>query len=68
MPNNINADYKTISVKRFAPNLGAEVTGADLSKPVSNEQFAEINRAFLDHQVLFFREQIVLLKLFYNLH
>lgn len=57
MPNNINADYKTISVKRFAPNLGAEVTGADLSKPVSNEQFAEINRAFLDHQVLFFREQ-----------
>ncbi len=52
-----NSDYKTISVKRFAPNLGAEITGVDLSKRVSNDQFAEIKRAFLDHQVLFFKDQ-----------
>lgn len=37
--------------------IGAEVRGLDLSAPLSENAFADLNRAFLDHQVLFFRDQ-----------
>ena len=37
--------------------LGAEIRGVDLSKPVSDSLFADINQAFLDNQVIFFRDQ-----------
>ena len=50
-------NYKFISAKPFAPNLGAEIYGVDLSKPVSKAQFGDIFQAFLDHQVLFFKNQ-----------
>tara|TARA_B100001094_G_scaffold315322_1_gene355187 strand:- start:2 stop:850 length:849 start_codon:yes stop_codon:yes gene_type:complete len=50
-------NYKFISARPFAPNLGAEVYGVDLSKPISEEQFLDIYKAFLDHQVLFFKDQ-----------
>ena len=50
-------NYKLIEAKPFAPNLGAEIYGVDLSKPVSEGQFADIHKAFLDHQVLFFKNQ-----------
>ena len=50
-------NYKFISVRPFAPNLGAEVYDVDLSEPISQEQFADIYKAFLDHQVLFFKNQ-----------
>jgi len=51
------ASYSYIDVRPFAPNLGAEIHGVTLSDGVSSEQFGEIRQAFLDHQVLFFREQ-----------
>ena len=50
-------NYEHISAKPFSPNLGAEIYGVDLSKPISDAQFADIHRAFLDHQVLFFKNQ-----------
>lgn len=50
-------DYQRIEVKPVAGACGAEVTGVDLSQPLENEIFAEIHQAFLDHQVLFFRDQ-----------
>ena len=37
--------------------LGAEVTGIDLSGPVSEAEKAVIRQAFLDHKVIFFRGQ-----------
>ena len=40
-------NYEFISVRPFAPNLGAEVYGVDLSKSISEEQFADIYKAFL---------------------
>lgn len=49
--------YETIDVTRIAGALGAEVTGVDLSKPLSDEVFGEIYQAFVDHQVIFFRDQ-----------
>ena len=38
-------------------SIGAEIRGFDLSKKLSDDGFAQINQAFLDYQVLFFREQ-----------
>ncbi|MEM7405556.1 MAG: TauD/TfdA family dioxygenase [Pseudomonadota bacterium] len=49
--------YESITAKPFAPNLGAEIYGVDLSKPVPDSQFDEIHQAFLDYQVLFFKDQ-----------
>jgi taurine dioxygenase len=49
--------YKSIEVRRLAGALGAEVFGADLSGELDNETFDDIHQAFLDHQVIFFRDQ-----------
>jgi len=49
--------YERIEVKRLAGACGAEVFGVDLSKPMDNATFAEVKQAFLDHQVIFFRDQ-----------
>jgi taurine dioxygenase len=50
-------NFKTISVKRLAPAIGAEVGGIDLSRPLTPEEFAEIRAALLENLVIFFREQ-----------
>jgi taurine dioxygenase len=49
--------YRTIHVTPIAGALGAEVHGADLAKPLGAEQLAEIRRAWLEHLVIFFRDQ-----------
>jgi taurine dioxygenase len=51
------ANYSHIDVRLFAPNLGAEISGVVLEDGVTAEQFAEIKTAFLEHQVLFFKDQ-----------
>ena len=56
IPTNPN-NYTSITCKPYAPNLGAEIYGVDLSRPVSDSQFNEIHQAFLQYQVLFFKEQ-----------
>ncbi len=38
-------------------NIGAEVTGIDLSKPLDEEQVQTVRQGLLDHMVLFFRNQ-----------
>ena len=49
--------YQSIEVSSLTPHIGAEVSGVDLRQPLSNEQFGEIYRAWLDWQVLVFRNQ-----------
>ena len=49
--------YKAIEVRRMAGALGAEVLGVDLSADLDNETFDDIHQAFVDHQVIFFRDQ-----------
>lgn len=44
-------------LRPFDAPLGAEVLGLDLSRPVSDSDFALLRRAFLDHHVLVFRDQ-----------
>jgi len=46
-----------ISVRRLGKQLGAEVLGADLSRPLDAAAFARISDAFFEHQVLAIRDQ-----------
>ncbi len=46
-----------MKVKKLAGALGAEIGGVDLSKGVSPDLAAEIRAVFLEHLVIFFRDQ-----------
>lgn len=46
-----------LEFRRLAGALGAEVTGVDLASDLSDETIAELRRAFVEHQVIFFRDQ-----------
>jgi taurine dioxygenase len=48
---------RSIVVQPIAGALGAEVSGVDLAEPLRNSVAAELRRAFVDHLVLFFRDQ-----------
>ena len=37
--------------------IGAEIRGLDLSTSLDDDSFAQLNQAFLDHQILLFRDQ-----------
>ena len=51
--------YKTIKVDRSVGPVGAVIGGVDLSKPLADEVIAEIHSAWLEHHVVFFRDQIL---------
>jgi len=48
---------RAIEVAPIAGALGAEITGVDLAAELADEVVAEIRRAWLDHLVVFFRDQ-----------
>ncbi|MCS0590930.1 TauD/TfdA dioxygenase family protein [Massilia norwichensis] len=45
------------AIRAYDAPLGAEVLGLDLSRPLSDDDFARLHRAHLDHHVLVFRDQ-----------
>jgi alpha-ketoglutarate-dependent taurine dioxygenase len=47
----------SIGVRPIAGAIGAEIPGVDLSAPLDDDTIAEIRRAWLDHLVIFFRDQ-----------
>ena len=49
--------YRSITVTPIAGSLGAEIGGVDLATELDDEVVAEIRRAWLDHLVVFFRDQ-----------
>ena len=48
MNSKITTEYNTLIAKPYAPNLGAEVYGIDLSKGITDEQYTEIRDAFFE--------------------
>ena len=46
-----------MKIKQIAGALGAEISGVDLSQGVSAQLAADIRKVFLDHQVIFLRNQ-----------
>jgi taurine dioxygenase len=47
----------SMAVQPLAGAIGAEISGVDLSAPLDDDMIAEIRRAWLDHLVIFFRDQ-----------
>jgi taurine dioxygenase len=48
--------YRRIGVRPISGAIGAEISGVDLTT-LNDETFEEIHRAFLEHLVVFFRDQ-----------
>ncbi len=51
--------YETIEVAPLSANIGAEISGVDLSQRLGNQTFSEIHDALMEHQVIFFRDQLM---------
>ena len=51
--------YRSIKVLPIAGALGAEISGVDLATDLVDETVAEIRRAWLEHLVVFFRDQFL---------
>lgn len=49
--------YAHIDVRPISGALGAEIHGVDLSKDLSGTVIEEIRSAWLEHLVIFFRDQ-----------
>ncbi|WP_040831916.1 TauD/TfdA dioxygenase family protein [Nocardia jiangxiensis] len=47
----------TLTVRRVAGHIGAEISGVDLSRPLDDETVARLRRKLLKYKVLFFRDQ-----------
>ncbi len=47
----------SLTVEPIAGALGAEISGVDLGRTLPDETWDQIRRAFLEHQVVFFRDQ-----------
>jgi taurine dioxygenase len=45
----------SIQIKPTGAALGAEIVGADLTRPLSDDDFATIRDAFYEHEVVYFR-------------
>ena len=48
---------RRLRIRPYSSAIGAEVLGVDLSRPLDDRTWEEMHRAFLDHLVLFFRDQ-----------
>ncbi|MBY8822793.1 TauD/TfdA dioxygenase family protein [Sphingomonas colocasiae] len=49
--------YRHIGVRKLTPAIGAEIEGVDLAGEIAPAAFAEIERAFAENLVIFFRDQ-----------
>ena len=48
-------------VVRLGGNIGAEIRGLDLRRPMAAERFERLHAAFIRHEVLVFRDQDIML-------
>ena len=49
--------YRHVEVRPIAGALGAEIHGVDIAQPLDDAVVAEVRQAFLDHLVIFLRDQ-----------
>ena len=52
-------EYRTIKVSPVSGALGAEIGGVDLATDLTDDVVAEIRSAWLEHLVVFFRDQVL---------
>ena len=53
----IVAERAGLSVRRIGVHLGAEISGVDLRRPLSEEAFAVIENALVENELIIFRNQ-----------
>jgi taurine dioxygenase len=46
-----------ITINRIGRHLGAEISGIDLAKPIDDNTFSQVAKAFYDNEVVVFRKQ-----------
>lgn len=53
------SDYHAgmLTIRRLGESLGAEIGGVDLSRPLAEDVFAQVAKAFFDNEVVVFRGQ-----------
>ena len=51
--------YRSIEVTPLTPHIGAEISGVDLTRPLSGGQVADLKQALADHLAIFFRDQLL---------
>jgi len=51
--------FQCIGVRPLSPIIGAEVEGLDLRSDPTAEELTELRRAYLEHHVLVFRDQLI---------
>lgn len=52
-----DTDAERLAIRPLQPTIGAEITGVDLRRPLSEEDRAAIRAAVLQYKVVFFRGQ-----------
>jgi len=52
-----NEDYQYFEIRPINGALGAEISGLDISEPLTSDQITEVRKALLNHQILVFRGQ-----------
>jgi taurine dioxygenase len=53
----LTSERAGVKVARIGACLGAEISGVDLTQPLADEQFAAIEAALAEHEVIVFRDQ-----------
>ncbi len=48
-----------LTIIPLGPYIGAQVSGPDVTRPLSDNQFEQLYHAVLRHQVVFLREQAI---------
>jgi alpha-ketoglutarate-dependent taurine dioxygenase len=48
---------ETLAIRPLQPTIGAEISGVDLSRPLSDQERDQIKAAILRYKVVFFRDQ-----------
>lgn len=48
---------QTVTMKKVTPTIGTEISGMDLTQPLSDDAYDMLNKTLADRGVLFFRDQ-----------
>jgi len=51
--------HGTVTIRPLQPTIGAEISGVDLSRPLTDAERDQIKAAVLKYKVVFFRDQVL---------
>jgi taurine dioxygenase len=54
-----DSSHQDLSVRRYKPLIGALIENVDLTKPLSDRNKHDLNRALIEHGVIFIRNQVL---------